>query len=70
MSDGSSPTDERPPLTVAQFADRFNLPRSTAYLLVATGVVRSTRYTERRIRIPVAAAEAFAAGDAQPGVAG
>lgn len=67
MSDGSSPTDERPPLTVAQFADRFNLPRSTAYLLVATGVVRSTRYTERRIRIPAAAADAYASSDMQTG---
>jgi excisionase family DNA binding protein len=61
MTEDSSPqVDRRPPLTVAQFADRFNLPRSTAYLMVTQGRVAAFRIGTR-VRIPAAVADAFEA---------
>jgi excisionase family DNA binding protein len=55
-----APRDLRPPLTVEQFARRFNLPRSTAYLLVKNDEIQHFRIGRRRlIRIPAAAVDAF-----------
>lgn len=59
MANSPSGRDERPLLTVAEFADRFRIARSTAYLLVTTGEVKTLRVGRRQIRITAAEADAF-----------
>ncbi len=54
----TSPVKSRRALTLFDFCDFYSIGRSTAYLLIRTGKLRSIRIGGRRL-IPVDAAEAL-----------